>query len=69
MLWLKILEVILLCVYLGLNVLTSNVMSAKKMKEKFINGQCLTGKIFTNLFYAPAWLLKGIKYIILFIVA
>lgn len=59
--WMKVLEIIMICVYLAINFLTSKVMTAKSMKKSFIDGQCFVGKICANIFYAPAWLLKGIK--------
>lgn len=64
----KILFIALVCLYAAINIVTSKVMSAKEMKEEFITGQCLVGKIAANIFYAPAWLLKALKVIIWFMV-
>lgn len=64
----KILFIALVCLYAAINIVTSKVMSAKEMKEEFINGQCLVGKIAANIFYAPAWLLKALKVVIWFMV-
>lgn len=67
--WIKILEIVLVCVYLAFNILTAKLMSAKCMKHSFIDGQCMVGKICANIFYAPAWLLKGIKAVVLAAIA
>lgn len=67
--WIKVLEIIVICLYLAFNILTANLYTAKKMREKFIAGQCLVGKICANIFYAPAWLLKGIKAVVLAVIA
>lgn len=64
----KILFIALVCLYAAINIVTAKVMSAKEMKEEFITGQCLVGKIAANIFYAPAWGLKALKIIIWFIV-
>ena len=34
-----------------------------EMAGKFIAGQNVVGRIATNIFYSPAWLLKGIKFL------
>ena len=64
----KILFIALVCLYAAINIVTAKVMSAAEMKEDFINGQCLVGKITANIFYAPAWLLKALKVVIWFMV-
>lgn len=64
----KILFIALVCLYAAINIVTAKVMNAKEMKEEFITGQCLVGKIAANIFYAPAWLLKALKVIIWFMV-
>lgn len=53
----------IICLYVAFNIVTSMLMGAKEMKVKFIDGQCVVGKIAANIFYAPAWLLKGLKFI------
>jgi len=66
-----VLNIILIAVafvYGAFNVLTSKLMTAKEMKHSFIDGQCIVGKILTNIFYAPAWLLKGIRFLVLVLV-
>ena len=64
----KIFIIAVICLYAAINIVTAKVMSAKEMKEEFITGQCLVGKIAANIFYAPAWLLKALKVIIWFMV-
>lgn len=61
----KIVEVIVLIVYVAINLITAKRMSAKHMHEEFIEGQCMVGKICANILYAPAWLLKGIRVLVL----
>lgn len=57
--------VILLIIYAVINLITAKLWSVKEMKHDFIEGQCLVGRIFANIFYAPAWLLKGIRIVVL----
>lgn len=57
----KVLIAIGVIAYILINVITSNLMSAKEMRKSFIYGQCTVGMICANIFYAPAWALKGIK--------
>lgn len=64
----KILVIAIICLYVAINIVTAKVMTVKEMKEEFIIGQCLIGKIVANIFYAPAWLLKALKVIIWFMV-
>ena len=59
----KIFIIAVICLYAAINIVTAKVMNAKEMKEEFITGQCLVGKIAANIFYAPAWLLKALKVI------
>ncbi len=64
----KIFIIAVICLYAAINIVTAKVKSAKEMKEEYIDGQCLVGKIAANIFYAPAWLLKALKVIIWFMV-
>lgn len=64
----KIFIIAVICLYAAINIVTAKVMNAKEMKEEFITGQCLVGKIAANIFYVPAWLLKALKVIIWFMV-
>ncbi len=67
--WIKILEIIFICLYFAFNILTAKLYTAKRMQDEFITGQCLVGKICANLFYAPAWLLKGVRAVVLAVIA
>ena len=64
----KIFIIAVICLYAAINIVTAKVMSAAEMKEEYIDGQCLVGKIAANIFYAPVWLLKALKVIIWFMV-
>lgn len=68
MVW-NVIGIIVAIIYFAFNVLTAKVMSAKRMKHEFIDGQCMVGKICANIFYAPAWLLKGIKAVVVAAIA
>lgn len=67
--WIKVLEIIVICLYLAFNILTAKLYTAKQMHNKFVTGQCMIGKICANIFYAPAWLLKGIKTVVVAAIA
>ena len=56
----NILIIVVLCAYLAFNVLVAKWMSAAEMQRRFVDGQNVVGKIATNIFYAFAWLLKGL---------
>lgn len=60
----KIAIIAVICLYAAFNFVTAKMMDVKEMKECFINGQCVVGKIAANIFYAPAWFLKGLKFVI-----
>lgn len=49
--------------YVVFNYIVSKQMTAKEMADRFIAGQNIVGRITTNIFYAPAWLLKAIKFL------
>lgn len=61
----NILIFVVLCAYLVFNIVTSKMLTAKEMKSRFIDGQCIIGRIAANAFYSIAWLLKGLKFIII----
>ena len=52
-----------------INIFTALKLSAKQMKEHFIDGNCIVGRIAAGIFYAPAWLIKAVKFIILYCIA
>lgn len=47
------------------NIYVTKVMSAQEMVEEFVDGQCFVGKFFANIFYAPAWIFKGLRIVVL----
>lgn len=59
----KIIIIVIAAAYLVFNCIVSKRLAAKEMAGRFITGQNVVGRIATNIFYAPAWLLKGIKYL------
>lgn len=64
----KIFIVALICLYVAFNLVTTKLMTAAEMKKHFISGQCIVGIVAANIFYAPAWLMKGVKIAINFLV-
>lgn len=46
------------------NLIVSYRYTAQEMHDRFIEGQCLVGKIAANIFYSPAWALKGLRLIV-----
>lgn len=60
----KIFIIGIICLYAAINIGTTKTMNVKEMKEEFIDGQCIIGRIAANIFYAPAWITKGLKFII-----
>lgn len=61
----KMLFIIVVILYTTFNIMVSACCDAKEMREDLIDGQCAVGRIFANIFYAPAWLLKGIRFIVI----
>lgn len=61
----NILIITIICLYIVFNIVTSKMLTAKEMKSRFIDGQCIIGKIAANAFYSIAWLLKGLKFIVI----
>lgn len=60
-----LLTVFLIAAYAVINLRTAKVMSARDMRHAFIEGQCVVGMICANIFYAPAWFLKGVRFVAL----
>ena len=60
----NILIIVVLCAYLAFNILVAKCMSTAEMQHKFVDGQNLVGKIATNIFYGFAWILKGLKFVV-----
>lgn len=65
MMWIKAVETVILIVYIAINFVVARKMTVKEMYADFIDGQCTVGMICANIFYAPAWFLKGIKFVVL----
>ena len=59
--FMKILIIILISLYLILNVAIAMTHTTKQMKRKLDDERSLLDKVFLAMFYAPAWVLKGIK--------
>jgi len=64
----KIILSVVFVLYMAFIFATSHHLDAREMKKHFIDGQCVVGKIFANVFYAPAWLLKGIRFVVVAVV-
>lgn len=60
----EIILIIIAFIYVVFNFITAKLMSAKEMKHEFVDGQCAVGRVFANIFYAPAWLLKAIRFVV-----
>ena len=58
----KIILIILACIYAAFDVLAAKLMNAKEMKNEFMDGQCVVGRVFANIFYLPAWVLKALRF-------
>lgn len=61
----KIIFIVITFIYVVFNFITAKLMNAKEMKHEFVDGQCTVGRVFANIFYAPAWFLKAIRFIVL----
>lgn len=61
----NILIIVVLCAYLAFNILVAKFLTVKEMQHKFVDGQCIVGKIAANAFYSIAWLLKGLRFIVI----
>ena len=55
---------IFLIVWLLSNVYVAYIMSASEMHNELVKEQCFVGRVFANIFYLPAWMLKLIKVLI-----
>lgn len=54
--------------YIVCNIVMAYQFDASEMYDEIIDGQCLVGKIFANIFYLPAWVLKGLRAVVLCLV-
>lgn len=64
----KIILIVLVCIYAAFNFLTAKLMNAKEMKHEFVDGQCVVGRVFANIFYLPAWVLKALRFVVVSLV-
>lgn len=64
----KALLIITVVLYTAFNLITAKLYSAREMKRDFIDGQCVVGKVFANIFYLPAWVLKGLRFIVVAVI-
>lgn len=64
----KALLIITVVLYTAFNLITAKLYSAREMKHDFVDGQCVVGKVFANLFYLPAWVLKGLRFIVVSVI-
>lgn len=62
--FLRVLGIVTIIAYAGFNLFTAKTYSAREMREEFITGQCTVGVICANVFYAPAWVLKLLRKIV-----
>lgn len=60
------LSIVLALLWVASNIFITRMLSAKQMHDEFISGQCFVGKICANIFYAPAWALKGLRYVVVY---
>lgn len=61
----RIVVIVVVVIYAIFNIIMANRYSAKEMYDEIIVGQCPVGKFFANIFYLPAWILKGLRVVIL----
>lgn len=64
----KALLIIIVVLYTAFNLITAKLYSAREMKHDFVDGQCVVGKVFANIFYLPAWVLKGLRFIVVAVI-
>jgi len=64
----EIIVIIAITLYLAFNVLTAKLYTTKELKQCIIDGQCAVGMVFANVFYAPAWILKLVRHLVVAIV-
>lgn len=61
----KVLGIVIGVLYLAVNVVMAKNASASEMRMGLIDRQNTVGMICSNLFYAPAWLLKCVRRFII----
>lgn len=61
----KIILIAVVVFYGICNLVMAYRRDASEMYDEIIDGQCVVGKICANIFYLPAWVLKGLRWFIL----
>ena len=64
----KIITIAAVVFYGICNLVMAYRRDAAEMYDEIIDGQCVVGKICANIFYLPAWVLKGLRWCVLGIV-
>lgn len=64
----KIITVAVVVFYGICNLVMAYRRDASEMYGEIIDGQCVVGKICANIFYLPAWALKGLRAVVLCVV-
>ena len=64
MIFCKIVLWVFIAFWVIANGYVAHTMSATEMRDEFVTGQCNVGRIFANVFYSLAWLLKVVKVLI-----
>ena len=61
----KIITIAIVVFYGICNLVMAYHRDANEMYDEIIDGQCVVGKICANIFYLPAWVLKGLRALVL----
>lgn len=64
MIFCKIVTWLFIALWMVANAYETYSKSGREMYEELVDGQCFVGMVAANIFYAPAWLLKGVKALI-----
>lgn len=61
---LEIICIIVIAACMFFNGVVSCTYTTERMREELFNEQCIVGKIGASILYAPAWVLKFVKYFV-----
>jgi hypothetical protein len=64
MIFCKIVSWLFINSWIAANVYEACCKSGREMYDELVANQCLIGRFAANVFYAPAWILKGVKALI-----
>ena len=64
MIYLQVIETAVICLWLYINASVAMFFTESQMKEELVTKQPFLKKIFGNAFYAPAWVMKGIRNLV-----